>query len=388
MGRPFPLRKGWFTPAIRAQLEAQGLLAEYRDYLYDLPDGVEADDGTLVLGASADHRGLLLVTSGPAAGQVWLDNRGNDHEEVLPSGQTFVEMVRTYLEGTLARLEARARFDALVAQGRLDALREAFGDELDQRFREVLSARAAAEAPEPISPDLARLMADHFADAYGSAGQALALGSCWAELEARCLRDWAAYEAGHMGSDLLAEVTLQAHLAVAQVALGRPGPIHDYRVVGSYWHRSPAVVPRVLSRWGDQAQVHAVFERLRTDVALEFLSCFPAAALAHRLRWVRELANRWLDALADGSYPAGLRTEMGSSVSKVLQALLALLDRDESGDLPPALESWFGLAGCTCSTKTYRALLEAAGARYTPLHATREEARAALPQRSASRPRP
>jgi hypothetical protein len=52
----------------------------------------------------------------------------------------------------------------------------------------VLSARAAAEAPEPISPDPARLMADHFADAYGGAGQALAFGHWWAELHSMLFR--------------------------------------------------------------------------------------------------------------------------------------------------------------------------------------------------------
>jgi hypothetical protein len=157
----------------------------------------------------------------------------------------------------------------------------------DARFAEIFAAHLSPEPPPPLNGTLARLMAEHYGDSYGTAGQALAMGGCWQELEARCIRDWEAFLAGELEPEFRAEATVRAHLAVAQAALGRPGPVHRYAETGGYWHRSSAIVPLLLSRWTDDAAVRAVFERLRYSFEAGTGAFIPDESEVASRRWSR-----------------------------------------------------------------------------------------------------
>ena len=377
--KAFPLTRGWVTPEITAELEGEGLLDEYRDYLYELPDPAAVDDGTLLIGVTSDHRSMRLVITGESPGQVWTDNRGNDFEEVLPTGKDFLEHFESWLDEHLTDLEDAARFDALVATGGdLETLRAAFpDDQLGSRFSDILTEQLDPERASGISGELALLMHEHYRDNYGTGGQVLALGECWAELEAYCQDCWTRYRAGEIESEFRAEATIQAHLALAQVALGRPGPIHEYESSGGYWHRGSNLVPLCLARWSDSDAVWAVLERLRPDVAVQFAAGFPPEALGTHATAVDRLGACLLDQVASGS-----KWDMlGTHASKIAKSLVELAVRQ--GNSPPTqtLERWIWLAACTTSTKADEALMTAAAPLGLTLHETREAARAALEQR-------
>lgn len=386
LGAPFPLTRGWVTPEITAELQGEGLGEQYAPYLYDLPEGTSVDDGSLVIGATPDHLVLRLVVTGAAAGTLWTDNRGNDFEEVLPTGERFLTWMGRLLGEQLERAEADARFDALVAAGDLAALCEATGEEaLRDRFKALFKRSSKPESAAPVPPALARMIAAHHGDAYGPAGQALALGGCWDELEALSAACWARHQAGELGSAFRAEATLQAHLAVASVAAGRPCPRHVYGDGGGYWHRSSAIVPLVVARWEDSSAVGAVLERLRADVALLFLSHFPDDRLTAHLQPAREVAERILVVLGRGAYPSSERALLPSRAADLASRLSGrLVARGRSELLDEALASWLWLAGCTVSAKKYAELLAPLDGHFEAPYPTREDALAALQAAGAS----
>ena len=377
IARPFPLTSGWVTPEIREELEGAELADDYAEYLYPLPDGTSADDGVLVLGATRDHLGLLLVVTGDAAGTLWTDNRGNDFEEVLPTGQTFLELLFDWLEPRLAEAEDHAKFEEIVGSGNLDALRAAFpADALKSRLSTILKSNRNPETAQRISKPLARLLSEQYAHKWGTAAQALVLGECWDELEALCHEQWAAYEAGEL-TGFRAEPTIRAHLAIAQIAQGKTVEPYTYEgFAGGYWAGSREIVPIVLSRWSPDV-VRAVFEWLRLDVALEFIGSFPAESIAANRITVASVGDALLPTIRDRKLDAAV---LGGQVDDVVVGLVDQMP-DAAADDPEwasLLRTWLWLSALCGSKKSNARVDELLAGRIERRFSTKQEAREAL----------
>lgn len=233
-------------------------------------------------------------------------DRGNDFEEVVPAGRTFLGAFAEWLGGHLEAARQRRRVEALAEARDLGALVEALGAEgVDAAFTEMLGEQADPRSDRPISPDVCWVMYQRWReDDHVAAGQALVLGGHWAELVryGEALRE--RLERGELEPTRFTEVTLRTHLAIAAAALGTPerGPAGPHPAKGTYAVRGPGLVAKALGRWEDERALLVALTAMRVDVALALLARMPARVLAARLSAVDAIVGKALEAVASKTY--------------------------------------------------------------------------------------
>lgn len=272
--KPFPLRKGFVPSSEVEALKEAGIYRRYQKYVYPLPAGTRATDGTLVVGIDEAGQRYRVVLDGPLADSVWTDNQGNDFQEVMPTGSRFLDLFEKWLTTALASAKKMARTAIALTKGSKEK-KPAVSRAAAEKYFKELREQQAEEGATPLARNVALAMFEHYAPKDPeSAGQALLLAEDWEKLRAfsqECL------DQGRYGIPFRGPTTHAVHLALANARLGRTErPAYTEPV--AYYHYYGGTVAASLARWPGDALAR-VLGLLPEELATEILEELSEATL-------------------------------------------------------------------------------------------------------------
>lgn len=283
---PFPLVQGWVPTSEVAGLKEAGLYRSYKKYLTALPRGARPTDGTLVVGVNEAGERLRVVLKGRFADTVWTDNEGNDFQEFMPSGSSFLDLLEKWLKGTLVAAKKQAKTARSVKATKPGARPPVSGAAMTKYFAD-LRKQHAEEGADALEQDVALAMFEFYAPKEPeAAGQALLLGELWQKLRdfsQQCLDE------GRAAIPFRGPSTHAVHLGLARARLGETKrPTYPSRL--AYYHLYSGTVPTALARWSS-VELGRALDILPTGFALETLAEFSDAAIERHAKTLRAAAG-------------------------------------------------------------------------------------------------